>query len=50
MKDLSVTVNRSSHKKFPAIGKKNTNTPLKSSKLKPIRHWKDAVKEYCESL
>ena len=27
MKDLSVTVNRSSHKKFPAIGKKNTNTP-----------------------
>ncbi len=50
MKGLSVAVNRSSYKEFPAIGKKNTNTPLKSSKLKPIRHWKDAVKEYCESL
>jgi dTDP-4-dehydrorhamnose reductase len=50
METLPVIVNRASHKDFSAIGKKNTNTPLKSSKLKPMRHWKDAVKEYCKSL
>jgi len=50
MKDLSIAVKRASHKDFVAIGKKNTNTPLKSRKLKPMRHWKDAVKEYCKSL
>jgi dTDP-4-dehydrorhamnose reductase len=50
MKTLSVVVNRASHKEFQAIGRKNTNTPLKSRKLKPIRHWKDAVKEYCKSF
>jgi len=50
MKVLSFTVNRASHKDFAAIGKKNTNTPLKSRKLKTMRHWKDAVKEYCKTL
>lgn len=43
---LSVNIKKASYKDFPYIGMKNTNTPLVSEKIKPLRHWKEAVKDY----
>jgi len=47
---LAVSVERCSYKDFPFIGVKNTCTPLKSQKLKPLRPWQEAVKEYCSLI
>ena len=47
--DLEKSVRRASYKDFPYIGKKNTHTPLISKKLK-LRHWREAVGEYCTRL
>lgn len=44
---LDATIEKASYKDFPYIGRKNTYTPLKSDKIRPLRHWKEAVKEYC---
>ncbi|MFH0826611.1 MAG: NAD(P)-dependent oxidoreductase [Candidatus Omnitrophota bacterium] len=47
---LDVRVERCSYKDFPFIGVKNTCTPLESQKLKPLRPWQEAVKEYCSHI
>jgi len=47
---LNVVVERASHKDFPCVGIKNTRTPIQSEKLKPLRHWKMAVADYCSRL
>jgi len=47
---INVKVNQVSYKTFPALGVKNTKTPLKTDRLTPMREWKDAVKEYCKLL
>lgn len=47
---LGVKVEKASFKDFAHIGIKNTNTPLKSIKIKTLRPWKEAIKEYCFSI
>lgn len=47
---LDVTVHKASHRDFPALGIKNTCTPLASEKTSSLRPWKQAVKAYCENL
>lgn len=47
---LDVKIERASYKDFPYVGIKNTNTPITSEKLRPLRHWKDAVKDYADRL
>lgn len=47
---LDVKVERGSHKDFPCIGIKNTCTPLRSEKVKALRPWQEAVKEYCSHI
>lgn len=44
---LDVKVEKASYEDFSYLGIKNTYTPLKSGKVDPLRHWKEAVKEYC---
>lgn len=48
--DLDVKVKPVSYKSFPCIGIKNTCTPIKSDKIPNLRHWKEAVKEYCDCI
>ena len=43
-------VAKGSYRDFPYVGNKNLFTPLISEKLPPLRDWKDAIKDYCESL
>jgi dTDP-4-dehydrorhamnose reductase len=45
--DLDVVLKKASYKDFPYIGRKNLCTPLTSVKLNNLRHWKDAVRDYC---
>jgi dTDP-4-dehydrorhamnose reductase len=45
---IEVDVQKASYNDFPFVGRKNTNTPITSVKLKPLRPWKEAVKEYCK--
>jgi dTDP-4-dehydrorhamnose reductase len=47
---LPVKIEPASHKDFPAIGRKNACTPLSSSKIEPLRHWREAVQDYCRTL
>ena len=46
----TVRLERCSHRDFPAIGRKNTRTPIVSEKLPPLRSWEEAVDEYCRLL
>ena len=47
---LEVKIEKASYKDFPYIGIKNTNTPLRSVKINPLRPWKEAVREYCKEI
>jgi dTDP-4-dehydrorhamnose reductase len=47
---LNVAIERASHRDFPAVGAKNTHTPLASEKIPPLRPWREAVKAYCEKM
>ena len=47
---LGVKIEAASYKDFPFIGIKNTFTPIKSEKIKPLRPWEKAVKEYCANF
>ena len=47
---LDVKVEKASYRDFPFLGTKNTFTPIKSKKVAPLRHWKEAVKEYCNNI
>jgi dTDP-4-dehydrorhamnose reductase len=42
-------ISRVSYRDFPHVGEKNTRTPLSSEKI-IMRHWRDAVKEYCDNI
>lgn len=48
--NLDVEVEAASYKEFPFLGIKNTFTPIKSEKVSPLRHWKEAVKGYCNNI
>lgn len=45
-----VHVEPGSHRDFPAVGKKNTRTPILSEKIPSLRPWEDALDEYCRLL
>ncbi|MCH7868279.1 MAG: NAD(P)-dependent oxidoreductase [Myxococcales bacterium] len=47
---LAVTVEPVSHKRFPSFGRKNVFTTMKSEKVTSLRPWRDAFREYCETL
>ena len=47
---LDAVVERASYKDFPARGRKNTSTPITTKRFKPLRPWRQAVKEYCQGL
>ncbi|MDP7244126.1 MAG: NAD(P)-dependent oxidoreductase [Flavobacteriales bacterium] len=47
---LDVKVEKASYNDFPYKGIKNTNTPLTSEKIKPMRSWKEAIKDYTNHL
>lgn len=44
---IDVSVQKTSYKDFPFLGRKNTFTPIRSVKIGSLRPWKAAVKEYC---
>lgn len=46
---LDVEIVEASYKDFPAIGTKNTCTPITSCKIRSLRPRRDAVKDYCRS-
>ncbi|WP_010681172.1 SDR family oxidoreductase [Acetivibrio cellulolyticus] len=48
--EVEVELEKVSHKSFQSIGIKNTNTPLKSSKIKSLRPWQEAVADYCKYI
>ena len=43
---LQAALERASHVDFPTVGRKNLRTPLRSSKLPPLRPWEEAVEEW----
>lgn len=47
---LPIRIEPASHRDFPAIGRKNTCTPLGSTKHQPLRPWREAVNDYCHAL
>ncbi|MCK5579914.1 MAG: NAD(P)-dependent oxidoreductase [Candidatus Omnitrophica bacterium] len=47
---MDVVIEKASFNDFPYVARKNTNTPITSEKLEPMRPWTDAVKDYCDSL
>lgn len=47
---LGIKVEKASYKDFPFIGVRNTYTPIRSSKIPPLRPWEKAVKEYCSRI
>ncbi len=48
--NLDVEIHRASHKDFPSRGIKNTHVIIRSEKIKPLRDWREAVKEYCSKI
>jgi dTDP-4-dehydrorhamnose reductase len=47
---IDACVEPASHKDFLAVGKKNLCTPLVSGKIKPLRPWQLAVRDYVDHL
>jgi len=48
--NIDIKIVKGSFKDFQYIGRKNTFTPLTSEKIKRLRSWKEAVKDYCNKL
>jgi len=48
--NIDIEVKKASYKDFEYIGIKNTYTPIKSKKLKPLRDWRLAIKDYCKRI
>lgn len=46
---LDVPIERASYKEFPHLGIKNTNTPLTTVRLNPLRSWQRAADHFAES-
>jgi dTDP-4-dehydrorhamnose reductase len=46
---LDAVVEPASHEDFPSLGRKNTFTPLRQTKLPELRSWKAALADYCAS-
>lgn len=44
---LDTAITPVSHTTFPSAGLKNRSTPLKSNKIAPLRHWRQALIDYC---
>lgn len=47
---LGVRVERASYRDFPSLGRKNTMTPLKMSRLPALRPWREALADYCREI
>ncbi len=47
---LEVTVEPVACKIFPSKGARNTFTPMRSVKIKPLRPWKEALSEYLDRI
>lgn len=47
---LAVTVEPVSHREFPSLGRKDVFSIMKSEKIASLRPWRDAFREYCETL
>lgn len=47
---LEVELRPASHRDFPSVGRKNTWSVLRSQKIRPLRPWQEAVREYCAAL
>lgn len=47
---LDVVVKRASFNDFPFVGRKSAYAVIKSDKIKSMRFWKDACKEYCNYI
>ena len=47
---MDVCIEEASFNDFPYVGRKNTNTPMKSEKLESMRPWQEAAKDYCDVL
>jgi len=47
---LNVPVERASYRQFTFVGLKNTNTPMTTGKLKPLRSWQRAADDFLELL
>lgn len=47
---LNAPVERASYRDFTFVGLKNTNTPMTTRKLKPLRYWQRAADDYLELL
>lgn len=47
---LDVKVEKASYNDFPYVGIKNTNTPMTSEKIRPLRPWKEAINDYTDNL
>ncbi len=48
--NLDIDIQPASYKDFPFVAIKNTYTPLNSIKTSLLRHWEDALFDYCERL
>lgn len=48
--NFDVEIKKASYKDFPHIGVKNTCTMIKSCKIDSLRNWREAIKEYCETI
>ena len=46
---IDATIEPASYREFTHIGLKNTNTPMTSSKLKPLRTWQRAADDFMET-
>lgn len=45
--DLEAAVEPASSRDFPSLGRKNTVTPLRQTKLPELRSWQEALADYC---
>jgi len=48
--NIDVKVEKASYKDFDDCNEKNIKSALASEKLKPLRSWKNALKEYCKEI
>ncbi|GAM10557.1 spore coat polysaccharide biosynthesis protein SpsK [Geobacter sp. OR-1] len=47
---LDADIESCSHAEFPALGRKNTYTPIRSEKVAQLRPWSEAVDDYCRYI
>lgn len=48
--NLEIKISGCPHTTFPSLGIKNTKTPLCSTRLAPLRSWREALESYCREI